>query len=119
MALGRRELRESARARLPAAAWSYFVVDGALTLQVDFATFRPLMQRVIEETLARVEADRVNLPDRLAFSEAEAARLLGLAVHVLRDERLRGRILASRIVGRRIRYTRDDLIAYLASRRRE
>jgi hypothetical protein len=39
--------------------------------------------------------------------------------HQLRDERLRGRIGASQIVGRRWRYTRDDLLRYLQSRRVE
>jgi hypothetical protein len=55
--------------------------------------------------------------ERLAYSEPEAARMLGLEEHVLRDERRRGRISASKIVGRRIRYTREDLTDYLASRR--
>jgi hypothetical protein len=36
---------------------------------------------------------------------------------VLRDERRRGRIHASQIVGRRIRYTREDLMNYLIARR--
>jgi hypothetical protein len=42
---------------------------------------------------------------------------LGLHVHQLRDERRRGRIQASQIVGRRIRYLRADLERYLAERR--
>jgi hypothetical protein len=51
------------------------------------------------------------------FIEEEAARLLGLELHVLRDERRRGRIATSQIVGRRIRYTQADLLNYLAARR--
>src|SRR5262249_32972554 len=54
---------------------------------------------------------------RLAYAEAEAARLIGLKYHQLRDERLRGCIQASQIVGRRIRYLRNDLLDYLTSRR--
>jgi hypothetical protein len=69
------------------------------------------------ETVAALEQDRARLGDRLAYSEPEAARLLGLAPHQLRDERLRGRISASQVVGKRIRYTREDLTAYLMSRR--
>ena len=60
---------------------------------------------------------RATLPDKLAFTEAEAARLLSLNTHQLRDERLRGRITASKIVGNRIAYRREDLLEYLTSRR--
>jgi hypothetical protein len=37
--------------------------------------------------------------------------------HQLRDERLRGKITASKIVGGRIRYTREDLVQYLLTHR--
>jgi len=67
-------------------------------------------------SIAAIENDRVALADKLAFSEAEAARLLSLAPHQLRDERGRGKIVASQVVGRRIRYLRADLIAYLMGR---
>lgn len=60
-------------------------------------------------------------PDRwareIAYSESEGARLIGLHPWNLRGERLRGRIKASRIVGRRIRYLRSDLIEYLTRHR--
>ncbi len=88
-------------------------------LALDPAALEPLIAAVVEATLARVEEMRGRLGDRLAYSEAEAARLLGLHVHQLRDERLRGRIAASRIVGKKIRYTRDDLLAYLMANRTE
>jgi hypothetical protein len=81
------------------------------------AVLRPLIAEVVREVLAALEADRATLPDKLAYSEAEAARLLSLNPHQLRDERLRGRIAASAIVGGRIRYTRADLLDYLAARR--
>ena len=80
---------------------------------------RPLVATIVTEALAQLRADETALGDRLAFSEQEAARLLGLESHQLRDERLRGRIAASQIVGRRIRYRRDDLISYLARHRTE
>ncbi len=88
-----------------------------LKLHVPPDTLRPLIEEVVAEVLARMEAARPQLEGRMAFSEEEAARLLGLQPHVLRDERLRGRIKASTIVGRRIRYTREDLTAYLLQRR--
>jgi hypothetical protein len=89
----------------------------ALTLTLDPAALEPLIRATVEATVARLEFARATLDDRLAYGEAEAARLLGLEPYVLRDERLRERITASSIVGRRIRYTKRDLLDYLASRR--
>jgi hypothetical protein len=91
---------------------------GGFTLQLDPQALRPVIEAVVSEVLAQLEGARAALPDgRLCYSEEEAARLLGLEPHVLRDERRRGRIIASSIVGRRIRYTRDDLVSYLMARR--
>jgi hypothetical protein len=73
-----------------------------------------LATEVAQQVLAKVEAARaVAGQERLAYSEREAAALLGLKWHQLRDERLRGRIASSKIVGDRIRYLREDLVAYL------
>jgi hypothetical protein len=88
-----------------------------LSLSLDVDALRPLIREIVVETVAQLETARATLPDRLAYSEPEAARLLGLAPHVLRDERLRGRIAASVVVGRRIRYLRSDLENYLMTRR--
>jgi hypothetical protein len=76
------------------------------------------LKGIIREVLAEVDQARAAVPERrLAYSEAEAAALLGLAPHQLRDERLRGKIASSQIVGRRVRYLRGDLVAYLMARR--
>ena len=88
-----------------------------LNLQIDPEALRPLVHAVVEEVLTRLEAERGKLDGRLAYSEPEAAALLGLQPHQLRDERLRGRIRASQIVGKRIRYMREDLVAYLMAGR--
>jgi hypothetical protein len=95
------------------------VADPAFSLHLHGQALIPLIRAVVTEVLAQLEADRQQLPadGRIAFSEEEAARMLGLEPHQLRDERRRGRVAASSIVGRRIRYTREDLIAYLAERR--
>jgi Helix-turn-helix domain len=92
--------------------------DPLLSLHFDPQVLRPIIEAVVTATVAQLEADRRQLPEngRLAFSEEEAARMLGLESHQLRDERRRGRIGASSIVGRRIRYTRQDLLAYLSAR---
>lgn len=72
---------------------------------------RPLIESVAADLLSRF----VSGSDRIAFDEAEAAAMLGVAPSTLGDERRRGRVRAS-LVGRKIRYTREDLLTYLASR---
>jgi hypothetical protein len=89
----------------------------AVSLAVDPDALKPLVAAVVREVLAQVREAEGQLPDKLCFSEAEAARLLGLNPWQLRDERRRGRITASAIVGNRIRYSRADLLKYLADRR--
>jgi hypothetical protein len=95
------------------------VPDSPLSLTIDPEALRPLIEQTVRAVLARLEADRAQLDGRLAYSESEAAALLGLHAHQLRDERLRGRIQASVGPGRKILYTRQDLMDYLLSRRWE
>jgi hypothetical protein len=90
---------------------------GALHLALDSALLEPLIRAVVEQTIARLDEAREALPEKIAFGEAEAARLLSLKPHQLRDARLRGEIGASVGPGRRILYSRADLFAFLASRR--
>ncbi|HBI41571.1 MAG TPA: hypothetical protein DDY78_01780 [Planctomycetales bacterium] len=90
-----------------------------LNLQLDPEVLDPIIRQVVEQTIAVMEQDRAAIGDKLAYSEAEAARLLSLHVHQLRDERLRGRIKASVGPARKILYTRGDLMDYLQSRRWE
>jgi hypothetical protein len=78
---------------------------------------RPLVQQVAAEVVAALDKDRAQLDDKLAFGEAEAARRIGLHEHQLRDERRRGRISASVGPGRKILYTKSDLLSYLQNRR--
>jgi hypothetical protein len=66
----------------------------------------------IAETLDRLEAERAKLNGRLAFTEPEAAALLGVKPHVLRDCRLRGELPGAK-VGSKILYTRAELIEFL------
>lgn len=75
-------------------------------------SIRPLIEAIVYEVLSRFD----DQSDRIAFDEAEAAALLGVKYTTLRDERTRGRVKAS-LVGRKIRYTRQDLLEYLANRR--
>jgi hypothetical protein len=90
--------------------------NSGVALHIDPESLRPLIEQVVEATMARLEDARATLGSRLAYSEAEAAALLGLNPHQLRDERLRGRIAARVGPGRKILYTREALLEYLASR---
>ena len=90
-----------------------------MLLNISPEELRPVIEAAVIETLARIRDDESKLGDLLALSEPEAARVVGLESHQLRDERLRGRIGASAIVGRRIRYLSDDLLKYLKRNRTE
>jgi len=81
---------------------------------IDQAALREFVASVVSETVAKLQADQSAAGETLAIDEAEAARLLGMKRHQLRDERLKGRIRASRVCGgKRILYSRDDLREYL------
>ena len=90
-----------------------------MQLSIDPDELRPIISAAVAEVLAQIRADESAVGDKLAVDEREAARLLDIEHHVLRDARLRGEISASRIAGRRIRYAREDLVQYLARHRTE
>lgn len=90
-----------------------------LELNLDAELLRPMVKQIVATVLAELDGDESKLGDRIAFSEPEAAALIGLKPHQLRDERLRGRIGASCVVKRGIRYLRSDLMTYLARERSE
>ena len=96
------------------------MLDAGLQLSLPPDVLKPLIRAVVAETIAPSKPTAA-LPDagRLAFGESEAARMLGMNTHQLRDERLRNRIAASVGPGRRILYARQDLLNYLAARRWE
>jgi HEAT repeat protein len=74
----------------------------SLKIEFDRDALRPLVQLAVAEALGRLEAERAKLNGRLAFTEPEAAVLLGVKAHVLRDCRRRrllgqvGRVLGER-----------------------
>jgi hypothetical protein len=84
----------------------------------DVNDLRPLLRTFAQELLAEY-LSRSSLPTtddgtvRMAFSEAEAAGMLGIAPHVLREQRRLGRIEYSKGPGRRILYTRAHIETYL------
>jgi hypothetical protein len=89
-----------------------------LDLRLDQESLKPLIAEIVRIVVAELEQIKAALPDgRLAFSEPEAAALLGLRTHQLRDERIRGRIGAAVGPGKKLLYQRQDLLTYLQSRR--
>jgi hypothetical protein len=89
-----------------------------LSLDLDPEALAPLVERIVAEALSRLESEPARFDgSRLAYSEPEAAALLSLAPHQLRDERRRGRIKASVGPGRKVLYAKQDLLDYLMSRR--
>lgn len=78
----------------------------------DIADLQPVIAAAVRSTLDQLQADGLRTSDRIGYPEPEAAALLGIARHVLRDSRLRGEISA-RLIGKRYVYSRAALIAYL------
>lgn len=83
-------------------------------VSIDEAGFKELVGQVVVETLKSHETIGRAFGDRLAVDESTAASMLGLNAWQLRDLRRAGKISHSRIVGRRIRYTSENLLAYLS-----
>ena len=84
----------------------------SLKIQFDENDLRPVVHLAVAEALDRMEEERAKLNGRLAFTEPEAAVLLGVKPHVLRDCRRRGELQGAK-VGSRIVYTRADLLDFL------
>ena len=84
----------------------------SLKIEFDREELRPLVHLAVAEALERLESDRAKLNGKLAFPEAEAAMLLGVKPHVLRDCRRRGELQGAK-VGSKIVYTRADLLDFL------
>ncbi len=85
-------------------------------ISFDDAVLRPLIERIVATVLDRLQGEQEVRRDKLAYTEAEAAALLGIERHVLRDARLRGELTGSR-VGKRILYERQELLGYLRRQR--
>lgn len=78
-------------------------------MKFDF-DLKPLVIETVETVLDRRDRLDRGLPDVLTYSEADAAKLLGLEKHQLRDLRLSGRISSLDGFGRSIRYGRREIL---------
>jgi hypothetical protein len=79
-------------------------------IQCDPELLRPVIEAVVNDAVVRLVADWAKLTSKLAYTEAEAARLLSLRPHQLRDERRRAGS------GLMLLYTAANLLEYLAAR---
>lgn len=83
-----------------------------MKIAFDAAELAPLIEHVVQATLAQLNAEQRKFNGRIGYPEGEAAELLGIEKHVLRDCRLRGEIHA-RMIGRRYVYSADALKKFL------
>lgn len=88
----------------------------AMKLSFDEADLRPVIEKIVSATLLQLQAEDAKLGGKIAFTEPEAAAILSIRPHVLRDARLRGEISGSR-VGKRILYEREELLRFLRQQR--
>lgn len=72
-----------------------------------------VIQQIVTDTVRAVLHEDGRLNGRLGFTEREAASMLGIAKHVLRDCRLRGEIAGFR-AGRGVCYSREELLRFMS-----
>ncbi len=83
-----------------------------MKVELDNTDLAQLIRQIVAEVRDQDEAKQARLNGRLAYPEPEAAALLGVQPHVLRDCRLRGEIQAVKC-GKRLLYSREALQRFL------
>jgi hypothetical protein len=78
----------------------------------DMAELRPIIRAAVVAVLDELRQSELAQSDRLAYAEPEAAMMLSVRPHVLRDARLRGELDGSR-VGKKTVYTKAELLKFL------
>lgn len=89
-----------------------------MRLELTDHDLRPLVAAVVGEVLTNLEQRGMRDSEKLAYSEAEAAAMLGVNRHQLRDARRRKEIVGSR-AGKSVVYSRQELVQYLERTREE
>lgn len=89
-----------------------FLLAYSVNISLNESDLQPLVEAVVALTLNKLEDERRRIGDKLAYSEPEAAALLSVKPHVLRDARLRGEIEGFKL-GKGMRYARDELLRFL------
>ena len=87
-----------------------------MKVKFDESDLQPLVELIVHTAIERLTEEREQVAGKLAYTEPEAAALLSIRPHVLRDARLRGEINACRL-GRRVLYPRDELTRFLSAQR--
>jgi hypothetical protein len=82
----------------------------SIPVSIDLAA---VARTVVAEILPKLQDAIAMSGDREIFTEAQGADFLAIRQHSLRDLRRAGLIQAYRVVRGRIRYRRQDLLAYL------
>ena len=82
-----------------------------MQIKLDSDDIRPLVVEIVQQAIALLGPDGLN---KIAWPEDEAAALVGMQPHQLRDRRLEGLVKAKK-VGRSFYYTRDELLKLVAS----
>jgi hypothetical protein len=80
-------------------------------VSTDPLNIESLVREVVHAMMTDPQQPLIN--GKMALNEKDAAALLSLNPWQLRDLRIAGKISHHRIVGDRVRYTPDDLRAYL------
>ena len=83
-----------------------------MKLEIADADLKPIIVEMVRAVLAEIGDNHARLDGKLAYAEVEAAAMIGVARHVLRDCRLRHEIVASK-VGKRYLYPRESLLRFL------
>jgi hypothetical protein len=99
-----------------ASGWKDCYRPGGVVVQLTFD--RDDLRVVVTEVVAELAARLAQVDDRLGVPEKEAARLLGVNSHCLRDCRLRGEIRGAKI-GKTWIYDRRELAQFIESRKCE
>ena len=81
-----------------------------MKIHIDDDELKSLVKMAVRETIELASQD-----ERLAYTEMEAAKLIGVARHVLRDERLRGRVPHGKC-GKKIVYSKRQLLEFIEGR---
>ena len=86
----------------------------------DLESLRPLLSEIVRDAVAGLATKQPATNDEpRVYTESQAAELLQLQKHNLREARKAGKIAFTRTVGRRIAYTKQDIDDFLKRERVE
>ena len=81
-------------------------------INLDDEVLAPLVARITKQVVEQLDETRAKFGGRLGYTLPEAAAMIGVKPHVLRDARARGEI-RGRLIGKRLIFSRDELIRFV------